>query len=624
MKKIKTRMTIKSIKRINKHARLLKRTISERSRRTRYKEHENTGSSFEQIQDRNQTNMQEAVNSAVRVSKGAVVTIGKRWRHRYRVRQSHQHVDLGLRPITHIKLRRGVTKGLQPQIARRKRRSSSVKVIDRQKSRTQPAGKTKWFTHAGAKTTIDNNGKTKGNTPRRKNTSSAASPFSGMKMKGNVRQRRTLKVVSRTLKSSRSFGRDGGQNQREDKRSSSQQQRALQTAVQLRRSIQWSRTAAQMNLRMIKMLVRAVVLLIKGLSTLLGISSTVIILLCIVMIIAALVSSPFGIFVADENTEPGTQKLALIVEEVDVQFSTQLEHVRQAAGDIDRVEISYVGSADNTRIDNWPDVLAVFAVKTSTNTAGFDVVTMDRQRVELLQAVFWDMNQIDSHIETLEHTKIVSVEQDDGSIEEQPMTEYERILQLSIIARTAEQQAAHYNFSNEQINLVEELLSAEFRPMMFALLGKDESVGLSSEQLEVIRTDLPAGVLGSQAVELALTRLGDPYSQPKAGQANYTDCSYLVQWVYRQLDVTLPRTAAEQARFIMENGLTLNSNELIPGDLIFWSYEQNGRFMDITHVGIYAGNGKVVDASSSRLQVVYRNVFDANLQVLYGRPYFQS
>ncbi|MGG6311867.1 C40 family peptidase [Paenibacillus macerans] len=249
---------------------------------------------------------------------------------------------------------------------------------------------------------------------------------------------------------------------------------------------------------------------------------------------------------------------------------------------------------------------------------------MDQQREELLQAVFWDMNQIDSQIETLEHTRTIAVEQNDGSVEEQSVTEYERVLQLSISTRTAEQQAALYGFSTEQVDLMNELLSAEFRPMMLAILGKNGDTGLTSEQFAAVITDLPAGVLGSQAVELALTRLGDPYSQLKAGQANYTDCSYLVQWVYRHLGIELPRTAAEQARFIVENGLSLTTDELMAGDLIFWSYEPNGRFMNITHVGIYAGEGKVIDASSSRLQVVYRNVFDANLQVMYGRPYFQD
>jgi cell wall-associated NlpC family hydrolase len=137
----------------------------------------------------------------------------------------------------------------------------------------------------------------------------------------------------------------------------------------------------------------------------------------------------------------------------------------------------------------------------------------------------------------------------------------------------------------------------------------------------LVQQQLPEGEQGSEAVKLALIRLGDPYSQPKAGQDNFTDCSYLVQWVYRQLGINLPRTAAEQAKFCVENGLIVSASVLVPGDLVFWSYERNGRFMNITHVGIYAGDGKVVDASSSRGQVVYRNLFDLDKQVLFGRPH---
>lgn len=43
--------------------------------------------------------------------------------------------------------------------------------------------------------------------------------------------------------------------------------------------------------------------------------------------------------------------------------------------------------------------------------------------------------------------------------------------------------------------------------------------------------------------------------------------------------------------------------------------------MNITHVGVYAGNGKVIDAAYSKGQVVYRDLFDSNKQVLYGRPH---
>lgn len=89
---------------------------------------------------------------------------------------------------------------------------------------------------------------------------------------------------------------------------------------------------------------------------------------------------------------------------------------------------------------------------------GLDVATMDRQRVQMLQAVYWEMNQITWNVETLEDTEIVAVEQADGSFTEQAITAYERVLHLSITARTAEQQAALYAFNAEQHELMEELL----------------------------------------------------------------------------------------------------------------------------------------------------------------------
>lgn len=124
---------------------------------------------------------------------------------------------------------------------------------------------------------------------------------------------------------------------------------------------------------------------------------------------------------------------------------------------------------------------------------------------------------------------------------------------------------------------------------------------------------------GAEIVRLALSRLGDPYSQPKAGQGDYTDCSYLSRWCYQQIGIYLPRTAAAQAEYCANNGLTISPDDLTPGDLVFFSHEENGRFMNITHVAIYAGNGYIVDASSSRGQVVYREMIGGD--VIYGRPY---
>lgn len=81
-----------------------------------------------------------------------------------------------------------------------------------------------------------------------------------------------------------------------------------------------------------------------------------------------------------------------------------MEEIRRDAGSVDRVETHYLGSADNTRVDNWMDIIAVFAVRTVMDSEnGMDVATLDATRVELIRSIFWDMNQLDSHIETIEH-----------------------------------------------------------------------------------------------------------------------------------------------------------------------------------------------------------------------------
>lgn len=166
--------------------------------------------------------------------------------------------------------------------------------------------------------------------------------------------------------------------------------------------------------------------------------------------------------------------------------------------------------------------------------------------------------------------------------------------------------------------------------LMFLLLDRDcqldGDVSLYSADKSVDEGALPIYKRGphikakyEDIVHSAMTRLGDPYSQAKAGQGDYTDCSYLTRWCYREVGLELPRTAAAQAKYCVDNGITVSKDELRPGDLVFFSLKENDRFMNISHVGIYAGNGMMVDASSSNGEVVYRQMFD-NGQVLYGRP----
>lgn len=143
-----------------------------------------------------------------------------------------------------------------------------------------------------------------------------------------------------------------------------------------------------------------------------------------------------------------------------------------------------------------------------------------------------------------------------------------------------------------------------------------------------INPDLIPGETGNKAVDLALTRLGTPYSQERRNQEGYFDCSSFTYWVYSQLGISLQHggsnTAAAQARYITENNLAVSYDSLAPGDLIFYSFEVNNRYLNISHVAIYAGDGYVVDASYSKKKVVYRPIYSTGSIVLCGRPYTES
>lgn len=136
-----------------------------------------------------------------------------------------------------------------------------------------------------------------------------------------------------------------------------------------------------------------------------------------------------------------------------------------------------------------------------------------------------------------------------------------------------------------------------------------------------------AGLTGRGAAEAALTRLGDPYSQAKRGTGDYVDCSSLTQWAYQKTGVSLPGTAAEQAKYCVQNGYTIEKQDLQPGDLVFWQKAgcNCGRYDEIHHVGVYLGDGKVVEASSSKGQVVVNDLWGESggkwQTAFYARPY---
>jgi cell wall-associated NlpC family hydrolase len=93
-----------------------------------------------------------------------------------------------------------------------------------------------------------------------------------------------------------------------------------------------------------------------------------------------------------------------------------------------------------------------------------------------------------------------------------------------------------------------------------------------------------ANTIGAQALQAALTRRGDPYVWGAAGPSSF-DCSGLVLWAYAQVGISLPHFTGDQWNM----GVHVARADLQPGDLVFF-------YPDIGHVGLYIGNGLMVDA----------------------------
>lgn len=115
----------------------------------------------------------------------------------------------------------------------------------------------------------------------------------------------------------------------------------------------------------------------------------------------------------------------------------------------------------------------------------------------------------------------------------------------------------------------------------------------TSAPIPVVKTQSgqPADVTKrSQAVDIALSRVGKPYVWAATGSDSF-DCSGLINWTYeKNLGIDIPRTANQ----IGQASTPIDIKDLQPGDIL-WSS---------SHIVMYIGDGKVVHASSSRHRVL--------------------
>lgn len=355
-------------------------------------------------------------------------------------------------------------------------------------------------------------------------------------------------------------------------------------------------------------------LLLKGLLNLLPVILPAIL---VVLGIYAAYNTAFSILLP--AVEEGT-KIEEILQEFHSAFYEKIEAEKENLQNADRAEIIYPDYEGDGTPENFPDVLMTYMV---LNGAGNMATVVTAENRHIMQEIFKQMCRY-SIVERMEIEEVpVEIVDEEGNV----------TIEMEIREVTIKEIRIHLLFYTDVLEKgwVEgddaEILRFLMSPEILALLP-DIPKGNIGEWGE---TNLPDGTdlgLGddsaSRAVQAAVNKLGTPYSQAHRDDGDYFDCSSLTYYCYLEAGISLmyqgSNTAANQAKFLEDRGCSVAYEDIVPGDLIFYSFERNGRYKNISHVAMYVGNGMVIDASSSKGCVVYRRIYSVSDIVACGRP----
>ena len=317
----------------------------------------------------------------------------------------------------------------------------------------------------------------------------------------------------------------------------------------------------------------------------------------VILLVGMLFASPLGILFAGEDT--GTEiKIPDAVATLNGEFTDEIYCIME---DHPYDELDMQEGMEAAMLQNWRNVLAVYAVKVSTDEEhGLDVITMDEEKLQLLREIFFDANKLEYELTT----RTV-----DG----------ERVTTLHISAqiKDAMQMADEYSFTAQQREMLEELLKPDYDDIFLSLIGNYQPGGTPIGPVDIsdIQGTLPDDLdplresivltayqllgkvtyfWGGKSLVLGWdSRWGTPttVTAPGSGSTGKVlpfglDCSGFVDWTFYNATsgAYLPGRGGGAAS---QHGYCTNIawTDALPGDLVFYA--------DDSHVGIVCGYDSV-------------------------------
>lgn len=314
-------------------------------------------------------------------------------------------------------------------------------------------------------------------------------------------------------------------------------------------------------------------------------------------IIAVLYNSPFAIFLPPLESGDTIQTVTTqYVAEFNQEIQTLVDEHKDA-NEGRKVYVDYEGM--NSEPSNYYDIMCVYMVKYGyKNTA----TKMNETNKQNLKAVFDDMCKYTT----------------------EKVTE-KKYLEVRITLKSYTEMSVEYQFDEERKETLNQLMSAciTSNPSSGQTGGSQLSGlqgSLTPQEITSI-TDKITNPTQKAVASFVLSKVGYPYSQNLRNSGKAFDCSSLAYYAWKSAGIDIAfggsTTAAAEAEGLKDK--SVKEENLQPGDLIFYSYTTNGRYKNISHVGIYVGNGKMVEAVDEAHGVCLGNYHNGGL-VMICRP----
>ena len=317
----------------------------------------------------------------------------------------------------------------------------------------------------------------------------------------------------------------------------------------------------------IKAIIAAIEKLIAAIAAGGWVAVVVIVVICL---IALIVGSCFGIFFSSEDKNDGSQTMREVVVEINQDYQNKLDTIK-ADNPYDELEMSGSRAV-------WPEVLSVYAVKTTTDPDNpQEVATVTEEKKQLLSDIFWAMNDISYRTKTDTETEIIESDDGHGNILEERKEVTKTTLYITVTHKTADQMSDQYRFNADQDEQLEELLNVDnsmWMAVLYGVYGSDDMI-----------------------VQVALSQIGNVGGEPYWSWYGFGSrvewCACFVSWCADQcgyIDTgVIPKYAGcdNGMDWFKERGQWAdNSVEPSPGMIIFFDWAYNGQDGTADHTGI--------------------------------------